>query len=170
MTYVASLPLVREKLMRELNELNLNRTFVGFSDFFDQMINRLDMVSQTSQINYPPYNIRQTQTGYVIEMAVAGFGMDDLKVEQTDEKLVVTGTKKKIDSDDYCYQGLAGRDFTRTFTIADNIEVSGGNLTDGLLTITLTRNLPEVNVRKIDLTTGGQGEPELLAEHLTEAE
>ena len=95
---------------------------------------------------YPPYNIKQrSEDRYEIEMAVAGFGKDELRVELHNNQLTIEGSK--IGEEDaegsYVYKGIAGRQFRQTFALADHVKVIGSELKDGILSISLERELPE---------------------------
>lgn len=97
--------------------------------------------------SYPPYNIKQrSEDLYEIEMAVAGFSKSDLRVELHNNRLTIEGSKQNSDEGSetsYVYKGIAGRQFQQTFALADHVKVLGSELKDGILTITLERELPE---------------------------
>jgi molecular chaperone IbpA len=123
---------------------DLDRFFVGF----DPIIKRLsDAAEQTTKLaqTYPPYNIKKLdENKYSIEIAVAGFGKHDLEIEIADDKLIVKGnTAHNEDPYQYLYQGLAARAFTRTFNLADNVEIRGASLLNGILKIALEAIIPE---------------------------
>jgi molecular chaperone IbpA len=129
--------------MRTVDFSPLFRHSVGF----DRMQRLMDSALRhdASENAYPPYNIEQTgDDGYVITMAVAGFGEGDLDVTVTDNTLVVSG---KIERDEeqvnYLHRGIAGRAFERRFELADHIKVAGADLVNGLLRIDLVREVPE---------------------------
>jgi molecular chaperone IbpA len=94
---------------------------------------------------YPPYNIRQTgENTYVIEIAVAGFGKQDLELELEDGKLTIKGNIHTNDTDEnYIFKGIADRAFTRQFTLADTVEIKNADLINGMLKIWLERFIPE---------------------------
>jgi molecular chaperone IbpA len=98
-------------------------------------------------VSYPPYNIeRSDENHYRISLAVAGFGEKDLNVEVKDGVLSVQGkreTEKEVQPRHYLYQGIAGRTFERRFQLAENVEVKGAQLENGLLHIDLERIVPE---------------------------
>jgi len=106
------------------------------------------------QSNYPPYNIRKTgKDQYAIEVAVAGFSKDDVEVEFED-KLLTVRTKKinktvEKNSDEIIHKGISQRSFSRSFTIADDVKVSGAELKDGLLTINCEKIVPEQKKKKL---------------------
>jgi molecular chaperone IbpA len=106
--------------------------------------------------NYPPYNIiKETETIWKIEVAVAGFDESELDVEIVNNELVVTGAvnkENKVEAQ-YLHQGIAGRDFERTFALADNVEVKGAAVKNGILTVTLEHIVPEsAKPKKIAIT------------------
>jgi len=106
------------------------------------------------QNNYPPYNIRKAgKDKYAIEVAVAGFNKDDVEVEFED-KLLTVKTKKvsktvEKDGDEIIHKGISQRSFSRSFTIADDVKVSGAELKDGLLTISCEKIIPEQKKKKL---------------------
>jgi molecular chaperone IbpA len=118
---------------------DLNRISVGFEPMFDR-INYAGTVST----NYPPYNvIKLSDTLTVIEMAVAGFKPEDLDVSIANGLLTITG-ESSVDTDTvYLYRGIASRKFTRSWQLAENIEVKAAETNNGMLTITLEQLIPE---------------------------
>jgi molecular chaperone IbpA len=95
--------------------------------------------------NYPPYNIRKTdENTYVIEMAVAGFGESEIEITLDGDSLTISGSASSKDDDtEVLHQGLALRDFTRTFTLDDQIVVNNAEMINGLIKIWLERIIPE---------------------------
>ena len=131
--------------MRSFDLTPLFRSTVGF----DRLADMLDSVSQfDSGVSYPPYNIERTEENhYRISLAVAGFAEKDLNVEVKDGVLSVQG-KREVEKDNtpakhYLHQGIAGRTFERRFQLAENVEVKGAQLENGLLHIDLERIVPE---------------------------
>ena len=119
----------------------MNRALVGFDRIFnDHFFNAL----QTS--NYPPHNIvKYDENHYGIEIAVAGFNKEEINVEVDQDQLTVTGTKS-IDSNttiEYLHRGLASRNFTQTYRLAEYMEVKGAEVKNGMLEITIERIVPE---------------------------
>lgn len=136
------------------NELNpLYRTLVGF----DRIASLMDQAQRLDAApGYPPFNVEQTaEDAFRIELAVAGFGQDDLTIEYKQNSLVVTGTRKPAEGQrNFLHRGIAERSFERRFGLADHVRVSGAKLENGLLTIDLVRELPEVlKPRKIEIGT-----------------
>lgn len=147
--------------MRTYDFTPLYRSAVGF----DRLANLLESASRTTSqdTGYPPYNIETTgENAYRIEIAVAGFGPDELNIEVKENLLTVTGRKTANDDDaatqkTYLHRGLAERDFERRFQLADYVVVTDANLVNGLLSIALKRELPEaLKPRRIEI---GAGQP-----------
>ena len=118
---------------------------VGFDDLFDRINEFHDTVAKNIP-NYPPYNIKKVEDNkYVIEMAVAGFGKQDIEITTEDDKLVIKGNVESDETpqDDLLWQGLALRPFTRMFTLNDQVEVNNAEMINGLLKVTLERIIPE---------------------------
>ncbi len=142
--------------MRTIDFTPLYRSAVGF----DRLAGLLESAARTSQeTGWPPYNIETTgENAYRIEIAVAGFKPDELTLEVRENLLTVTGRKTANDETaqkTYLHRGLAERDFERRFQLADYVIVTDANLSDGLLAISLTRELPEaLKPRRIEIGTG----------------
>ncbi len=105
--------------------------------------------------NYPPYNIKKTgKDKYSIEVALAGFNKKDVEVEFEDNLLTVktkqvSKSEDKNKDDEIIHKGISQRQFARSFTIADDVKVSGAELKDGLLTIACERIVPEHKEKKL---------------------
>ena len=115
---------------------------------FDRIFNDLQRYTENTvtSTGFPPYNIRKEgEFNYVIEMALAGFGKEDLEIETVNGTLVVRSIKESDDSEyvGNIYRGIAYRKFERKFTIHDDIVVSNASLENGMLTIKLERIIPE---------------------------
>ena len=114
---------------------------VGFDRVFDNLNRYVDNNQQST--GFPPYNIRKEgDYNYVIEMALAGFGKDDIEVEISEQTLSVRSDKKDEDADNL-YRGISYRKFDRKFTLSEDIVVNGAKLENGMLTIDLERIVPE---------------------------
>ena len=134
--HAANLPELIEKI---------NRNSIGM----DEYLNRFwDGVETTS--NYPPYNIIEiNNVESRLEVALAGFKKDELKVFTEFGKLHVQGTKEKQEDDrTFRHRGVAARDFTRVWTLSDDTEIRGVEFTDGLLVVKLGKVVPEHHARK----------------------
>jgi molecular chaperone IbpA len=122
---------------------------------FDKMFSELSELASKVP-NYPPYNIKQIKENkYVIELAVAGFSKSDIEVTLDGNKLVVSGSAKddQEEGETFFHKGIAARNFTRTFKLADKIEIEDAELANGMLKIWL-QNLVQVNdaIKKIAIT------------------
>jgi len=131
----------------------VDKFLVGYDRVFDQLSRVHDQMAKNIP-NYPPYNIRKTdENTYVIEMAVAGFGESEIEITLEDDKLIVDGSANQS-NDDIVYQGLALRNFTRAFTLNDQVVVNNAEMVNGLLKIWLERIIPESKKpKKIKITT-----------------
>ncbi|OYX31305.1 MAG: heat-shock protein [Caulobacterales bacterium 32-69-10] len=139
--------------MRTYDFAPLYRSAVGF----DRLANLLEAAaSGDGAAGYPPYNIESVgDNAYRIVMAVAGFKPDELSVDVKENVLTVTGRKTaNDDAKRYLHRGLAERNFERRFQLADYVVVNEAALADGLLSISLRRELPEsLKPRRIAITS-----------------
>ena len=146
------------------NLLYPRSSFVGFDELFKQ----LERATEHQPQQYPPHNIiKYSDVNYAIELAVAGFSMDELDIECEKKVLTIKGNSKaKADNEnerEYVHRGISQKKFTRTFTLADHIEVTGADLTNGILSVKLELIVPEeLKPRKIPISN-----PELLLENNT---
>lgn len=122
----------------------LSRALIGFDSMFNTMERRY---SNQFTSNYPPYNVEKISDDlYSISIAVTGFEKDEIIVEMERNQLSVHGSKKKTDEDSqrqFVYRGLAMRDFETAFALADHMKVVNAELSNGLLTISVQREIPE---------------------------
>jgi molecular chaperone IbpA len=134
----------------------LYRSSVGF----DRLFRLLDEAQSVETQAYPPYNIeRLGENAYRITMAVAGFGQNDIAIEAKGNALTVTGKKdaKTNDNSEFLHQGIAGRGFERRFQLADYMIVQGAEMDNGLLHISLVREVPEaLKPRQIAIGTASK--------------
>ena len=151
---------------------DLDRFFVGFDKVAEKMASIADQSVKLAS-NYPPYNIKKVdENRYTIEMAVAGFGKQDIELELVDDKLVIKGNVQSDEEAEWpqtLYRGLAMRPFTRMFNLADNVEIRGASLINGILKIGLEAIIPEhKKPKKIDINDdeddGAASTKEFLAE------
>ncbi|MBL4804440.1 MAG: Hsp20 family protein [Alphaproteobacteria bacterium] len=124
----------------------LMRQTVGFDRFNDLFETMLDNADERFD-SYPPYNIEKLgENAYRITLAVAGFTEADLDITVHDDTLKVSGRKQETEdenSQNWLHRGIATRAFERTFRLADYIQVGEAKLENGLLTISMTREVPE---------------------------
>ncbi|MCC7266759.1 MAG: Hsp20 family protein [Caulobacteraceae bacterium] len=138
--------------MRTFDFAPLYRSVVGF----DRLAALLESAQTEGAQGYPPYNIERTdENAYRVEIAVAGFKPEELNVEVKENLLTVQGRKAANDeAKRYLHRGLAERNFERKFQLADYVVVTDANLADGLLSISLKRELPEaLKPRTVAITT-----------------
>ena len=120
---------------------------VGFDDVFDHFESMFDVPT----VNYPPYNIVKTGNNkYDIELALAGFNKKDINITSEDGMLTIESkSEDKSDKDgEVIYKGISKRYFKRSFTIADDVEIKGAELKDGLLSISMEKIVPEAKKLK----------------------
>ncbi|TXM67764.1 Hsp20 family protein [Methylobacterium sp. WL103] len=128
--------------MRTLDFAPLYRSTVGF----DRLFSMLDQATQAeASSTWPPYDIeRVADDEYRISMAVAGFAPDEIELTQHDSSLLVTGQKTTSENArQVLHRGIAARTFRQTFNLADHVKVVGASLENGLLTVSLKREVPE---------------------------
>jgi len=136
--------------MRTIDFSPLYRSVVGF----DRLASLLETAAADGAAGYPPYNIERTdENAYRIEIAVAGFRPDELNIEVKENLLTVEGRKAaNDDTRRFLHRGLAERNFERKFQLADYVVVVDATLADGLLSISLKRELPEaLKPRRIEI-------------------
>jgi len=131
----------------------LPRFAIGFDRMFDELARTQEKLNNS---NYPPYNILRTaETEYAIEVAVAGFEEEELDVELIDGELVIKGTtsEKAVENvGNYIHQGIAARNFIRTFALPDGAEVKGASVRNGILTVNVEIFIPQASKKKIAIT------------------
>lgn len=139
-------------------------TAIGFEPIFKKMAEMVEAAPKLT--TYPPYNIKKIDDSkYVIEMAVAGFGRQDLELVLEDGKLTVKGSVSSDDGE-YLYKGIADRAFTRQFTLADTVEIKNADLINGMLKIWLERFIPEdKKPKKIEIGETTENTKQLLTEN-----
>ena len=127
-----------------MNSIDLTRLYRN-SIGFDRLATLLDSaLSADTTSGYPPYNIEVLdENRYAITLAVAGFTQDELDIQVEKGVLTVKGNRAQKEERNYLYHGIANRTFERKFNLADYVEVTGADLTNGLLTINLIKEIPE---------------------------
>lgn len=128
--------------IRSLDIPSIHKFGIGFEDLFDELIR----ANQQATTNYPPYNIvKHGEDRFSIEVAVAGFKEGDIFITLEKNQLNVRG-EKAVNLDEPCeylHRGISSRNFNRTWTLADHVEVKGADVSDGILTVKLERIIPE---------------------------
>ena len=140
--------------MRHFDFSPLYRATVGFdqiADMFDRVL-----TSDTQTSSYPPYNIEKIdENAYLISVAVAGFSEADLNVEVKENSLIISAGKSHENTKSYLHRGIANRSFKQRFQLADHVQVTGANHSDGMLHIELKREVPEaLKPRQIPISRG----------------
>ena len=129
--------------------------FIGF----DHLFNELERVHSKANSGYPPHNvIKESETEFTIQVAVAGFKESQIDIEVKDGFLNISGDSTEPEEGvvDYIHKGISSKRFSRTFRLSEHVEVTGAALQDGILVIHLEYVVPEeLRPRKI-LTNGGQ--------------
>ena len=136
---------------------NLRPLTVGFDNVFDQLEYMMEdrFFEKGTVANFPPYNIVKTgENTYDVELALAGFNRKDIEVEYRENQLTVKSKKqdKQEETDEdgnMIHRGISKRMFSRSFTIANDVEVKGAELKDGLLKVSLERIIPEQKKAKM---------------------
>ncbi len=159
---------------------DFDRFYVGF-DEVAKKLNAAASQAQAVAAKYPPYNLKKIdENKYTIELAVAGFAKQDLEIEIVDDKLIIKGnttsgepaeqdSKGEWTWPQMLHQGLAMRPFTRTFTIADNVEIRGASLLNGILKIALEAIIPDhKKPKKVKIDDEDTEYPSQAAEFLAE--
>lgn len=123
---------------------------------FEQLERLVERTAKADGNGYPPFNIEQTsETGYRITLAVAGFSEGDLTITVEDRELVVRG-RQTDDTEGrvFLHRGIAGRQFQRSFVMAEGVEVTGASMENGLLHVDLNRAVPERRVQQVPISKG----------------
>lgn len=143
---------------------DFDKFFVGFDDHILKM-QKLHSDITRNIPNYPPYNIKKVDDNhYTIEMAVAGFGQNEIDIEIDGGKLVVKGNvKAEENNENFLFKGIANRAFTRWFALEDNVEVKDAELFNGMLKIVLERMIPEEKQPK-KIAVKAKSDKQLLTE------
>ncbi len=138
--------------MRHLDFSPLFRSSIGY----DHLVNMLDTASRAEhQTSYPPYNIeRLSGDSYWITMAVAGFSESDITIVSEKNMLSITGEQDTKEEKEYLHRGIAARNFERKFQLADHVKITGAKLENGMLNVSLQREIPEsMKPRKIEINS-----------------
>jgi len=113
--------------------------FLGFNDQFV----RWESNKKTTS-SFPPYNVKKVdEDNYIVELAVAGYEREDLDITVNKDTLIIKSDRENDESSDFLHKGIAGRNFTQTFTLGEYMLVKSASLENGLLTIKIEREIPE---------------------------
>ena len=138
-------------LFDNFNVNQLTPYAVGFDRVFDRLVDYTN--NNMNSTGFPPYNIKKVgDYGYEIELALAGFGKDDIEVEVANGVLTIRSVKNNSDESEVLHRGISYRKFNRKYTLADDIIVTGAKLENGLLLVQLEQVIPEEKkARLIDI-------------------
>ena len=114
--------------------------FIGFN----RELERFGNLHKVNSQSYPPYDLlKLDEDNYILSLAVAGFSKDNINISIDNDSLIIKGELVEVIDAEVIHKGIAGRKFTRTFALGEYMEVTGAKLEDGLLTINVTRLVPE---------------------------
>ena len=137
--------MVTTKALNLFDNFNVNQLTpyaVGFDRVFDRLVDYTN--NNMNSTGFPPYNIKKVgDYGYEIEMALAGFGKEDIEVEVANGVLTIRSVKDNSDEPEVLHRGISYRKFNRRFTLADDIVVRDAKLENGLLSVELEQVVPE---------------------------
>ena len=128
--------------------------FLGFDHLFDE----LESITNHAKDSYPPHNdVKYDGMKYDIELAIAGFKKEDISIELKEHVLTIKGDREpRREQDKYVHKGISGRKFLKSFRLSEYAEVSGADLTDGILTVGIEVVLPEEKrPQMINITSNG---------------
>lgn len=126
----------------------LSRALIGF----DTMFTVRKYGNSPATNNYPPHNVIKAEDNeYIIQLAVTGFNKSEIHVSVEDEVLVIRGESNTIGYDEtkYIHRGLATRDFVKEFPLSEHMEVTSAIIENGMLIVTVVRNIPEAAKPKV---------------------
>tara|TARA_R100000458_G_scaffold41606_1_gene39315 strand:- start:1282 stop:1719 length:438 start_codon:yes stop_codon:yes gene_type:complete len=133
--------IMTSKQLLDLRHPAFSTSFVGFDRLFNELFRQQTL--QKNPPTYPPYNLIKDGDTYTIEMAMAGLTDKDIDVVLEDRTLTISYDRKEEEDKDLIHQGLAHRSFSRSFNLAEDIEVEKASLKNGLLSIIMERIVPE---------------------------
>ena len=133
-----------------MNNLTRWETYNPVSFGLEDMFKRLDVLTDSTAVNYPPYNIvKINDTTQQLEIALAGFTREEIEVAVERNVLIVSTTKAKEDGREYTHKGLARRTFARNWQLSDDTVVENVTFVDGLLSIDVRKEIPVEQQRKL---------------------
>jgi molecular chaperone IbpA len=142
------------KSLRAIDIPTINKFGVGFDSFLEDLFRANE--DHLMGGKFPPHNIvKFSEENFAIEIAAAGFSIDDLSVELDGNMLRVKANKTENTQEtnrEYLHKGISTRNFIREFKIADHVNVTSAQMKDGILVIQLTRVLPEKKTKLISIS------------------
>ena len=146
LAYKGDKNMTRELNLRALDIPSIHKFGIGFDNIFDELMR---VNAQQTNTNYPPYNIvKHNEDSFAIEIAVSGFREGDINITLEKNVLTIKGEQTQnldeLEKEvEYVHRGISARNFNRTFTLADHVEVVGAKAENGILVIALERQVPE---------------------------
>jgi molecular chaperone IbpA len=128
--------------MTKVQTLFPRSAFIGF----ERLLEEMETTTRHANDSYPPHNIvKESETEYLIEVAVAGFKREDIKVEQKERSLRITGEHTSSEQSDreVIHRGISTRNFRRSFRLSEYVQVAGASFQDGILAVKLKLEIPE---------------------------
>lgn len=128
------------------------KAFLGFDHIFDE----LERISTHANDSYPPHNVvKMEEHKYIVELAVAGFARADLNIEVKDHVLTIKGNReRRRPEEQYVHRGISTRTFMKSFRLSEYTEVTGADLNDGILAISLEVKVPQEQLPKLIQISG----------------
>lgn len=135
------------KFLNTPSLVNFERRAIGYDRLFKRII---DMPENDNQ-SYPPHNlIKESDTEFRIELALAGFSKKEVRVVQEEQRLTISGNNSEEEgNENILHKGIASRSFTKTFDLAENIEVTEATFENGMVIIKLRQDIPEDKMPKL---------------------
>ena len=135
------------KFLNTPSLVNFERRAIGYDRLFKRII---DMPENDNQ-SYPPHNlIKESDTEFKIELALAGFSKKEVKVVQEEQRLTISGNNSEEEgNENILHKGIATRSFSQTFPLAENIEVTEASFENGMVIIKLRQDIPEDKMPKL---------------------
>ena len=140
---------------------NINPSFIGF----DRLISQVQQSANYTHAHYPPFDlIQKSEDEFSIQLAVAGFSLKDIDIELTNGILTIASTNNSNkETPKYIHKGISTKQFSRSFTLAEYIEVESAHYNNGILIVDLKRKVPdEKKPRKIAINGGVETQQLLL--------
>ena len=126
--------------LRSFDIPQLHKFGIGFDNMFDELLR----VTSQQQTNYPPHNVRKIdEDNFIIDLAVAGFAEGEIDINLEKNVLTIRGGTTRDSEGEYLVHGISMRDFERTFTLAEYVEVNSAEMINGILSIRLERIVPD---------------------------
>ncbi len=118
---------------------------------FDHLLNEIDNIGLHAKDTYPPHNVvKLSATEHLVELAIAGFSKEDIKIEVKEHVLTITGNRERRRPQEmYVHKGISARKFTKSYRLSEYTEVTGADITNGILVINLEVKLPEERKPKV---------------------